>query len=104
MSLYLLAFVVSDFTAETNEATIGVDEKIHKIYARPEAVSSTKLALKNSVAFLKELENYVTYKYELPRMLHAAIPDFKNSEDRKSYLFIKFLIQFMFKVLWRIGV
>jgi hypothetical protein len=33
-------------------------------------------ALDNSAKFLKELERYAKYDYELPKMYSAAIPDF----------------------------
>lgn len=47
-----------------------------RIYTRKEAVASTNLALNNAVDILKELERYVDYKYELPALYHAALPDF----------------------------
>jgi hypothetical protein len=37
---------------------------------------NTEYALGKSIEFLKELERYCKYGYELPKMYSAAIPDF----------------------------
>lgn len=77
MSTYLLAFVISDFKAISNEQTReSASDTIHRVFARSDAIDSTKLALENSILFLNELERYAMSKYELPKMDHAAIPDF----------------------------
>lgn len=76
MSSYLLAFVVSDFERNSNELTREVGETIHSVYARTEANNKTRFALEHSIAFLNELSRYNSYKFELPRIAHAAIPDF----------------------------
>lgn len=88
MSPYLLAFVVSDYVYSTNEATVGVGGKVHRIYTRLEAVDSTKYALNNSEVFLRELEKFVSYNYELTRVNHATVPDFYYS---KNFLCSSFL-------------
>lgn len=76
MSSYLLAFVVSDFERNSNELTRDASETIHSVYARAEAINMTRFALEHSIAFLNELSRYNSYKFELPRIAHAAIPDF----------------------------
>lgn len=47
-----------------------------RFYARKDFVDGSRMALDNSVKFIKELEQYVNYKYELDFMHSAAIPDF----------------------------
>lgn len=76
MPSYLLAFVVSDFDYISNEATISSGDTLHRVYARPADVHRAQYALKNSDLFLKELEVFARYEYELPKMWSAAIPDF----------------------------
>jgi aminopeptidase N len=73
MSVYLLAFVISDFEVITKTSSTAT---IHRVFARSDAISSANLALENSILFLNELESYAMTKYELPKMDHAAIPDF----------------------------
>lgn len=74
MSTYLLAFVVSDFEFVSNAATKKDNETLHRIYARPDAINNTKYSLENSEKFLKALENYVSFDYELSKVDSAAIP------------------------------
>lgn len=81
MSPYLLAFVVADFEFLSNEETIVAGEISHRTYARPEVVASTRFALEHSELFLKELESFVSFKYELSQVYHVAIPDFFYSKD-----------------------
>lgn len=74
MSTYLLAFVVSDFEFVSNAATKMANETLHRIHVRPDAIEHTKYALENSEKFLKALENYVSFDYELLKVDSAAIP------------------------------
>lgn len=76
MSSYLLAFLISDFDVNTNEATITQGDTIHRIYARSQDVSRTAFALDNSYRLLKALEEYAKYDYELTKVDSGAIPDF----------------------------
>lgn len=46
------------------------------MYARPNSFERTIFALENSVKFLKALEAYSSFNYELTTMWSAAIPDF----------------------------
>lgn len=48
----------------------------YRIYARSDGYLRTTFALDSSVQFLKALEVYAFYGYELPKMYFAAIPDF----------------------------
>lgn len=80
MSIYLLAFVVSEYKYISNEITRDPNQTIHRIYTREESVNSTKFALENSEAFLKELQQYVMFKYEMPQIYHASLPDFIYSK------------------------
>lgn len=47
-----------------------------RIYARQEHVARTAFALEHSDKFLQGLEDFAMYKYELPKMYSAALPDF----------------------------
>lgn len=76
MSTYLLAFVVSDLEMKSNDLTREAGDKIHRVYARSEAINNTRFALENSIAFLDGLAKFTSYTFELPRISHAAIPDF----------------------------
>jgi aminopeptidase N len=73
MSVYLLAFVISDFEVITKTSSSAT---IHRVFARSDAISSANFALDNSILLLNELESYAKTRYELPKMDHAAIPDF----------------------------
>jgi aminopeptidase N len=76
MSPYLLAFAVSDF--DNNRLQNG--RVTHRIFTRPDnqAVERTQFALKNSDLFLKELERYVDFRYELSKVDQIALPDFAS--------------------------
>lgn len=57
-----------------------------RVYAQKESVDKTVYALDNSAKFLKELERYAKYTYELPKMYSAAIPDFAAGKEKfKSF-------------------
>lgn len=74
MSSYLLAFVVSDLVPITNTKTMQPGDTIHRIWVRPDSVLKAPYALDNSILALKELEKYVRYNYELPKVDSAGIP------------------------------
>lgn len=76
MSSYLLAFLVSDFKAITNEDSITGDQTLQRIFAREADVNRTSFALDVTAKFLIELERYAKYDYELVKLDSAAIPDF----------------------------
>lgn len=75
MSTYLLTFIVSDFKENSNRNSIGVGETIHSIHTKNEGIDRTRFALENSAELLKELENYVSFKYELTQVSHVAVPE-----------------------------
>lgn len=76
MSPYLLAFAVSDFIF----SSLKLGSTLHRIYTRPDigAIPRTQFALRNSDLFLKELERYVNFKYELTKVDQIALPDFQS--------------------------
>lgn len=76
MSPYLLAFALSDF----DYSSMKNGRVEHRIYTRPdnEAVLRTQFALQNSDLFLKELERYVDFRYELSKLYQIALPDFAS--------------------------
>lgn len=75
MSSYLLAFVISDLQSVTNEDTKLADETLHRIWVRPDSVSKARFALESSDLALKALENYLNFKFELPKLDSAGIPN-----------------------------
>jgi aminopeptidase N len=76
MSPYLLAFIISDF----DFSSFKVGPTLHRIYTRPDndATFRTQFALTNSDLLLKELERYVSHRYELNKLDQAALPDFQS--------------------------
>lgn len=74
MSSYLNAWVISDFASRSLDN--GPQETAHSVFARLDDVNKVQSALEHSFTFLKELEDYCSYKYELSKMYSAAIPDF----------------------------
>lgn len=74
MSSYLNAWVISDFASRSLDN--GPQATRHSIFARLEDVEKVKSALDHSFLFLKQLEDYCSYEYELSKMYSAAIPDF----------------------------
>ena len=75
MSTYLLAFVVSDLKSITNEDTKAPEATLHRIWVRPDSLTKARYALSNSEGALKALEDYVGFKYELPKVDSAGVPN-----------------------------
>lgn len=75
MSSYLLAFVVSDLEFISNEDTKKPEETLHRIWVRPDSLSKAQYALESSVEALKALEDYVSFKFELPKVDSAGVPN-----------------------------
>ena len=75
MSSYLLAFVVSDFEYITNEETKQPGDTLHRVWVRQGTKLRAQYALENSELVLKELEKYVGFPFELPKVDSAAIPN-----------------------------
>lgn len=65
-----------------------------RFYARQDDVARTSYAMGNSVKFVKELEAYTSFPYELNLMHSAAIPDFQSGkkflQTPKKFPFNKF--------------
>lgn len=93
MSPYLLAFMISDF----DYSSIKNGRVNHRIYARSdnEAYLKTQLALRTSDLFLKELERYISFQYEMDKLDQVALPDFQSGLFI-CFSFKKFLISFLF--------
>lgn len=75
MSSYLLAFVVSDLEHISNAGTKLPDETLHRVWVRPDSLSKAPYALENSISILKALEDYVGFKYEMPKVDSAGVPE-----------------------------
>lgn len=71
---YLIAFLVSDFEYEEDNAT----PTPHRVFAKPSSIRSGhgKLSIGVSRSILHELETYTGVDFSLPKMDQAAIPDF----------------------------
>lgn len=67
-----------------------------RLYARNADVEKAQYALENTIKFLKELESYVMYDYELPKMYSAAVPDFGAGESQFKQNFCRFFNKFLF--------
>jgi aminopeptidase N len=74
MSSYLNAWVISDFASRSLDN--GPQATRHSVFARLEDIDRVTESLQDSYKYLKMLEDYCGYKYELPKMYSAAIPDF----------------------------
>lgn len=75
MSSYLLAFVVSDLGYISNIETARAGETIHRVWVRPDSLTKAEYALENSINVLKVLEDYIGFKYELPKVDSAGVPN-----------------------------
>lgn len=75
MSSYLLAFVISDLESVTNEDSKGADDTLHRVWVRPDSLSKAWFALESSELALKALEDYLGFKFELPKLDSAGIPN-----------------------------
>ncbi|XP_070509761.1 aminopeptidase N-like [Chironomus tepperi] len=74
MSSYLLAFLISDLAYRS--IYNGPNNLEYRLYAREEVVENVQLTLKHSSIFLKHLQEYCNFEYELPKVYGAAVPDF----------------------------
>lgn len=71
MSVYTLAFLVSDFERNCRSDAKGRE---HCIYAIPEKMAYTNMPLENSVKAIALYEDLLGVKYSLPKLDHVAIP------------------------------
>lgn len=72
MQTYLLAFLISDY--KFKEAPANSTRISQKIYGTPEAVDDGWADYAASVvgAVVRELENYIGFEYQLPKLDHAG--------------------------------
>jgi aminopeptidase N len=85
MSSYLLAFIVSKYDVKKNANAA----KPFGVYARPEAISQTELALVFGEKMLAELGTYLGMDYYTSgnnKMDMAAIPDFSAGGENSRCL------------------
>ncbi|XP_055847857.1 uncharacterized protein LOC129913294 [Episyrphus balteatus] len=69
MSTYLIAFVVSNYE-HISEFVNGID---HRVFFPPRSKDQGKKALKNAIASVTALENYLGIKYPLPKLDHIRL-------------------------------
>lgn len=74
ISSYLLAFIVSNYTGSQNT------DKTFGVFARPEAIETTKYALDFGQKMIKSFGEYLNMSYysfkDVKKIDMAAIPDF----------------------------
>lgn len=70
----MIAFIVSDFGFSTNKNVTHTFP--HRVYAKPDEVINTALALKDGERILIAIEDYLKVKFSYPKMDQIAIPDF----------------------------
>ncbi|XP_055525840.1 aminopeptidase N-like [Wyeomyia smithii] len=70
MSIYLLAFLISDFGY--------AEDEYQRVFARPNALEEVDFALSAGIKTLKALDNYtgIAYYNYMPKLDQAAIPGF----------------------------
>ena len=74
MSSYLNAFVVSDFEYVSNELTKTDDQVLQKIFVRPGDLPKTNFSMEMSQEILHQLEEFVSIKYDLPKLDSVDVP------------------------------
>jgi aminopeptidase N len=70
MSTYLIAFIVSDFKALTDEA------EHFRVFARGGAIEQAWYSRDVGPPLLHAIENFLDIKYSLPKLDVVAVPDF----------------------------
>lgn len=78
MQVYILAFIVSDFTSINNNLNRPANVLLQSIHARPEFISrgDGSFALEVSTQLMPFLETLLGRTFALPKMDQAAIPTF----------------------------
>jgi aminopeptidase N len=78
MQTYLNAFVVSNFKIISNAVGKPETELLQQIVGRPEYLDNGEadFALAAGIKILKGMESHFNFKYPLPKMDQAGIPDF----------------------------
>jgi aminopeptidase N len=72
MPTYLIAFIVSDFKALTNE------EEHFRVWARGGAIEQARYSFGVGPQLLHAIENFLDLQYQLPKLDVVAIPDFSS--------------------------
>ncbi|VVD01646.1 unnamed protein product [Leptidea sinapis] len=75
MSSYLLAYLVSNFDHLSNEGNQIYDIPF-RVYSRPGTQNTAIFALDFGQRNMMALENYTEFRYALPKLDKAAVPDF----------------------------
>ncbi|XP_050343242.1 aminopeptidase N-like [Nymphalis io] len=75
MSTYLLAYLVSNFDFISNEQNVIFDIPF-RVYSRPGTQNTAEFALDFGQKNMIALENYTEFRYAMPKLDKAAVPDF----------------------------
>lgn len=89
MPSYLLAFVISDLGFITNADSKQPDETLHRVWARGDSLAKAQYALDTSVAALKALEDYTGFKYEMPKVDLAGVPNKVGNMENWGMLIVR---------------
>lgn len=77
MSTYLVAFHISDFAHVLSSAA----SVPHRIFTRPSVVNLTSRALHTGEIMLDAFSEHFGFKYMLPKMDAASLPDFGGAME-----------------------
>ena len=72
---YILAYTISDFTFESNEAS-GRDSIPLRTYARSNAIHGASYSVEVGEKLLTAYNDYFGIKFALPKMDQVAVADF----------------------------
>lgn len=98
MSSYLLAFVVSDLEFIDNEDTRD-GGTLHRVWVRPDSLTKAKYAVEVSDGVLKALEEYVGFKYELPKVDSAGVPNKGGAMVSMKLIFVVYFTNAVFQII-----
>ncbi|KAG5680752.1 hypothetical protein PVAND_010239 [Polypedilum vanderplanki] len=85
MSVYLLAFVVSDFTYNSQGSN-----PTHRIFSRPDHSIQNRIPNAfNSYVFLNFMQEYFNFSYELSKMDSVAMPDHGSAMENWGLIIYK---------------
>lgn len=74
MPTYLVVYIISNFSSIGNE--LDPNEIPQRVFAPPTSIDHAKYALQSGIDIIEAQQNYFSFKYILPKLDQAAIPDF----------------------------
>lgn len=89
MSSYLIAFHVSDFAHATGSFTLIPQ----RIFARPDGINQTSMALTSSELLLDAFVEYLGIEYPLPKMDQISLPTFGGAMENFGLITYRLVFQ-----------